>query len=150
MDKRMLSLLLLIWRIGISWMSFMVCLGWLKWMGTDSSVLFWIPRLCSPKRSLNVRLVWPIYWHGRVGSFLCNVYNWLNIWGCLKSRTNYAGFYIVLQCCKMYRVPWAINLQVRQRPSLQREIMFGWVLLLWEGCLSLALTRKSSKFFGCL
>ena len=68
MDKRMLSLLLLIGRIGISWTSFKACLGWLKWMGTDSSVLFWIPRLCSPKRSLNVRLVWPIYWHGSVGS----------------------------------------------------------------------------------
>ena len=51
MNKRMLSLLLLIWRIGISWTSFKACLGWLKWMGTDSWVLFWIPRLCSPKRS---------------------------------------------------------------------------------------------------
>ena len=31
-------------------------------MGTDSSVLFWIPRLCSPKRSLDVN------WFDQYGS----------------------------------------------------------------------------------
>ena len=31
-----------------------ICLGWLKCMGTDSSMLFSMPRLCSPKKSLNV------------------------------------------------------------------------------------------------
>ena len=37
-------------------------------IGTDSSVLFCIPRLCSPKRSLRVRPVCPIYCEGRVVS----------------------------------------------------------------------------------
>ena len=50
----MLSLLLLTCRRVITWTSLRVCLGWLKCMGTDSSMLFSMPRLCSPKRSLNV------------------------------------------------------------------------------------------------
>ena len=66
----MLSLLLLTCRRGITWTSLRVCLGWLKCIGTDSSMLFSMPRLCSPKRSLNVRQVWPMYCQGRVGSFL--------------------------------------------------------------------------------
>ena len=62
MEKRMLSLLLLTCRRGITWTSLSVCLGWLKCIGTDSSMLFSMPRLCSPKHSLNVRQVWPMYW----------------------------------------------------------------------------------------
>ena len=42
--------------------------GVLKWIGTDSSVLFCIPRLCSQKRSLRVRPVCPTYCEGRVVS----------------------------------------------------------------------------------
>ena len=61
MDKRMPSLFLLTCRRGITWTSLRVCLGWLKCMGTDSSMLFSMPRLCSPKRSLNVQQVWPMY-----------------------------------------------------------------------------------------
>ena len=34
----------------------------------DSSVLFCIPRLCSPKRSLRVRPLCPMYCEGRVVS----------------------------------------------------------------------------------
>ena len=40
-----------------------------------SSVLFCIPRLCSPKRSLRVRPVCPMYCEGRVVSFLNIVCN---------------------------------------------------------------------------
>ena len=54
MDKRMLSLLLLTCRRGITWMSLRVCLGWLKYMGTDSSMSISMPHLCSLKHSLNV------------------------------------------------------------------------------------------------
>ena len=36
----MLSLLLLTCRRGINWTSLRVCLGWLKCMGTGSSMLF--------------------------------------------------------------------------------------------------------------
>ena len=50
----MLSLLLLTYRRGITWTSLRVCLGWLKCMGTDSSMLFSMPRLCFPKRSLSL------------------------------------------------------------------------------------------------
>ena len=49
-------------------MSLRVWWGRLKWIGTDSSVLFCIPRLCSPKRSLRVRPVCPMYCEGRVVS----------------------------------------------------------------------------------
>ena len=49
-------------------MSLRVWWGTLKWIGTDSSVLFCIPRLCFPKRSLRVRPVCPIYCEGRVMS----------------------------------------------------------------------------------
>ena len=61
MEKQMLSLLLLTCRRGITWMSLRVCLGWLKCVGTDSSILFSMPRLCSLKHSLNVGQVWPMY-----------------------------------------------------------------------------------------
>ena len=37
-------------------------------VGTDSSVLFCIPRLCSLKRSFRVRLVCPMYCERRVVS----------------------------------------------------------------------------------
>ena len=47
------SLLLLTCKRGITWTSLRVYLGWLKCMETDSSILFSIPRLCSPERSLN-------------------------------------------------------------------------------------------------
>ena len=40
--------------------------GRVKWIGTDSSVLFCMPRLCSPKRLLRVR---PMYCEERVVSF---------------------------------------------------------------------------------
>ena len=43
----MLPLLLLTYRRGITWTLLRVCLGWLKCMGTDSSMLFSMPRLCS-------------------------------------------------------------------------------------------------------
>ena len=43
--------------------------GEVKMIGTDSSVLFCIPCLCSPKRSLTVPLVCPMYCEGRVVSF---------------------------------------------------------------------------------
>ena len=38
------------------------------WSGLElTDTLFWIPQLCSPKRSLNVRLVWPILtWEGGI------------------------------------------------------------------------------------
>ena len=61
MDKRMLPLLLLTCRRGITWTSLSVCLGRLKCMGTDLSMLFSRPRLFSLKHSLNVRQVWPMY-----------------------------------------------------------------------------------------
>ena len=58
----MLSQLLLTCRIWITCTSLRVCLGWLKCMETDSeSMLFLIPHPCCPKRSLNVRQVWPMY-----------------------------------------------------------------------------------------
>ena len=68
--KQMLSLLLLTCRRGITWTSLRVHLGWLKCMGTDSSMLFLIPRLCFPKHSVNVRRIWLMYQQGRVGFFL--------------------------------------------------------------------------------
>ena len=40
--------------------------GRLKWIGTDSSVLFCMPCLCSPKYSLRVRPVRPMYCEGGV------------------------------------------------------------------------------------
>ena len=49
-------------------MSLRVLCGRLKWIETDLSVLFYIPRLCSPKRSLRVRPVCPMYCEGRVVS----------------------------------------------------------------------------------
>ena len=43
--------------------------GGLKWIGTDSSVSFCMPRLCSPKRSLRMLPVCPMYCEGRVVPF---------------------------------------------------------------------------------
>ena len=63
-----LSLLFLTFRRGISSASLRVWWGRLKWIGTDSSVLFCIPLLCSPKCSLRVHPVCPMCCEGRVVS----------------------------------------------------------------------------------
>ena len=43
-----------------------------------------------------------------------------------------------------------MNLQVRQRPSLQRVTFLGRLALLGGDCFNLALSRKSRRFFGRL
>ena len=43
-----------------------------------------------------------------------------------------------------------MNLQVRQRPSLQRVTSLGRLALFGGDCFNLALTRKSRRFFGHL
>ena len=45
-------------------------MGEVKWIETDLSVLFCMPRLCSPKRSLMMLPVGLMYCEGRVLSFL--------------------------------------------------------------------------------
>ena len=49
-------------------MSLRVWWGRLKWIGIDSSALFCIARVFSPKRSLRVCPVCPMYCEGRVVS----------------------------------------------------------------------------------
>ena len=43
-----------------------------------------------------------------------------------------------------------MNLQVRQRPSLQRVTFLGSLALFGGDCFNLALTSKSRRFFGRL
>ena len=43
-----------------------------------------------------------------------------------------------------------MNLQVQQRPSLQRVTFLGSLALFGGDCFNLALTRKSRRFFGRL
>ena len=43
-----------------------------------------------------------------------------------------------------------MNLQVRQRPSLQHVTFLGGLALFGDDCFNLALMRKSRRFFGRL
>ena len=105
-------------------MSLRVWWGRLKCIGADSSLLFCIPRLCSPKRSLRVCPVGPMYCEGRIVS----VFGRQGLGGSSDQSDAVVAVFLSIYLCNLSNPPLLLDVSVLQ-PSCLLQYLPTYLLL---------------------